>query len=95
MEDQIPREIMDDRLARLQDRIEAHSLAFNQSKVGSDTQILIERKGRHAGQMIGKSPWLQSVHAETDAEPGTFMNVTLLAAGPNSLSGAVRRRAAA
>jgi tRNA-2-methylthio-N6-dimethylallyladenosine synthase len=95
MEDQIPREIMDDRLQRLQARINHHSLAFNQSKVGSDTRILIERKGRRAGQMIGKSPWLQSVHVETDAEAGELMDVTLLAAGPNSLTGAARRKAAA
>jgi len=95
MEDQIPREIMDDRLQRLQERINAHSLAFNRSKVGSDTRILIERKGRHAGQMIGKSPWLQSVHVETDAQPGDFMDLTVLAAGPNSLTGAVRQKAAA
>jgi tRNA-2-methylthio-N6-dimethylallyladenosine synthase len=95
MEDQIPREIMDDRLQRLQERINAHSLAFNRSKVGSDTRILIERKGRHAGQMIGKSPWLQSVHVETDAQPGDFMGVTVLAAGPNSLTGAVRQKVAA
>jgi len=95
MEDQIPREIMDDRLQRLQERINAHSLAFNRSKVGSDTRILIERKGRHAGQMIGKSPWLQSVHVETDAQPGDFMDVTVLAAGPNSLTGAVRQKVAA
>jgi len=95
MEDQIPREIMDKRLQRLQDRITAHSLAFNQSKVGSDTRILIERKGRHPGQMIGKSPWLQSIHVDTDAQPGDFMEVTLLAAGPNSLTGAVRQMVAA
>jgi tRNA-2-methylthio-N6-dimethylallyladenosine synthase len=95
MEGQIKREIMDDRLQRLQERINAHSLAFNRSKVGSDTKILIERKGRHAGQMIGKSPWLQSVHVDTDAQPGVFMDVTVLAAGPNSLSGAVLRKAAA
>jgi tRNA-2-methylthio-N6-dimethylallyladenosine synthase len=95
MEGQIKREIMDDRLQRLQERINAHSLAFNRSKVGSDTKILIERKGRHAGQMIGKSPWLQSVHVDTDAQPGDFMDVTVLAAGPNSLSGAVLRKAAA
>jgi tRNA-2-methylthio-N6-dimethylallyladenosine synthase len=95
MEDQVPREIMDDRLQRLQERINAHSLAFNRSKVGSDTRILIERKGRHAGQMIGKSPWLQSVHVETDARPGDFMDVTVLAAGPNSLMGAVQQKAAA
>jgi tRNA-2-methylthio-N6-dimethylallyladenosine synthase len=95
MEDQIPREIMDDRLQRLQDRITAHSLAFNQSKVGTDTRILIDRKGRHPGQMIGKSPWLQSVHVETDAQAGEFMDVTLLAAGPNSMAGAARAQVAA
>ena len=70
MEDQIPREIMDDRLQRLQARINEHQLAFNRSKVGVDTQVLIERKGRRAGQMIGSSPWLQSVHVETDAPAG-------------------------
>ena len=67
MEDQIPRDIMDDRLQRLQARINEHQLAFNRSKVGVNTQVLIERKGRHAGQMIGRSPWLQSVHVETNA----------------------------
>ena len=95
MEGQVPREVMDERLKRLQARINAHSLAFNQSKVGSDTRILIERKGRHAGQMIGKSPWLQSVHVDSEALPGEFMDVTLLAAGPNSLTGAPRQKAAA
>ena len=95
MEDQIDREVMDDRLQRLQDRINAHSLAFNRSKVGTDTSILMERKGRHAGQMIGKSPWLQSVHVETDAMPGDFVDVTLVAAGPNSMTGAAVTKAAA
>src|SRR3954454_6037414 len=95
MEDQIPREVMEERLARLQDRINVHSLAFNRSKVGSDTRILIERKGRRAGQMIGKSPWLQSVHVESVAVPGDLLDVTLVAAGPNSLTGAERQRAAA
>src|SRR6185503_7750042 len=53
MEDQIPREIMDDRLQRLQAKITENQLAFNRSKIGVDTQILVERKGRHDGQMIG------------------------------------------
>jgi tRNA-2-methylthio-N6-dimethylallyladenosine synthase len=95
MEDQIPRDIMDDRLQRLQARITLHQAAFNRSKVGSETQILIERQGRRPGQMIGRSPWLQSVHVETRAEPGDLLNVTLLAAGPNSLAGAELRRVAA
>jgi tRNA-2-methylthio-N6-dimethylallyladenosine synthase len=95
MEDQIPREIMDDRLQRLQARITEHSLAFNRSKVGCDTQVLIERKGRRPGQMIGRSPWLQSVYLDTDAQPGEIIEVTLVAAGPNSMAGAALRQAAA
>ena len=95
MEDQIPREIMDDRLQRLQARINAHQLAFNRSKVGVETQILIERKGRHEGQMIGRSPWLQSVHVDTAALPGEIVDVTLVGAGPNSMSGAVSQKVAA
>jgi tRNA-2-methylthio-N6-dimethylallyladenosine synthase len=95
MEDQIPREIMDERLARLQERINAHQLAFNGRKVGADTHVLIERKGRHDGQMIGRSPWLQSVHVETDARPGDIIDVTLVAAGANSMAGAVAQKAAA
>jgi tRNA-2-methylthio-N6-dimethylallyladenosine synthase len=90
MEDQIPREIMDDRLQRLQARINAHRLAFNRSKVGVETQVLIERSGRLDGQMIGRSPWLQSVHVEHDGQPGDVLDVTLVAAGPNSMTTAGR-----
>ena len=95
MEDQIPRDVMEDRLRRLHERINAHQLAFNRSKVGVDTQILIERAGRRDGQMIGKSPWLQSVHVDTDARPGEILDVTLVSAGPQSMAGAVRERIAA
>jgi tRNA-2-methylthio-N6-dimethylallyladenosine synthase len=95
MEHQIPRDLMDERLQRLQDRINMHQLAFNRSKVDVGTQVLIERKGRHAGQMIGRSPWLQSVHVDTGAQPGDIIDVTLVAAGPNSMTGSVRQQAAA
>jgi tRNA-2-methylthio-N6-dimethylallyladenosine synthase len=95
MEDQIPRQVMDERLQRLQERITANQLAFNRSKIGVSTQILIERKGKLAGQMIGRSPWLQSVHVETSAQAGDIIDVTLIAAGPNSMTGAVRQKEAA
>jgi tRNA-2-methylthio-N6-dimethylallyladenosine synthase len=95
MEDQIPRDVMEDRLARLNERINVNRFAFNARKVGVDTQILIERKGRQGGQMIGKSPWLQSVHVDTDARPGDLIEVTLVAAGANGMSGALRQKAAA
>ena len=95
MEDQIAPEVMDERLQRLQERINLHRLAFNRATVGVDTQLLVERKGKLAGQMIGRSPWLQSVHVETNARPGDVIDVTLVAAGPNSMTGAPRAWAAA
>jgi tRNA-2-methylthio-N6-dimethylallyladenosine synthase len=95
MEDQIAPEIMDDRLQRLQARIAGTQLAFNRSTAGRDTQVLIERAGRRPGQMIGRSPWLQSVHVETSAEPGAMLDVTLTSAGPNSMTGALRQKDAA
>ena len=95
MEDQIPRELMDDRLQRLQARINENQLAFNRSKVGADTQVLIERRGKLKGQMIGRTPWLQSVHLETAARTGEIVDVTLISAGPNSMGGAERQKAAA
>jgi len=95
MEDQISREMMDERLQRLHERINTHQLAFNRSKVGTETRILIERRGKRDGQMIGRTPWLQSVHVDTDAVPGDILDVALISAGPNSLAGAVRQMAAA
>jgi tRNA-2-methylthio-N6-dimethylallyladenosine synthase len=95
LEDQIEPDVMEDRLRRLHERIGAHQLAFNRSTIGRDTRILIERKGRHAGQMIGKSPWLQSVVIDSDAAIGSMVDVTLTAAGPNSMTGAIREREAA
>jgi tRNA-2-methylthio-N6-dimethylallyladenosine synthase len=95
MEDQIPREVMDERLQRLQERINAQRLAFNRSKIGTDTEVLIERRGKLPGQMIGRSPWLQSVHVETRAQAGEIVDITLVAGGPNSMTGAARAKEAA
>jgi tRNA-2-methylthio-N6-dimethylallyladenosine synthase len=95
MEGAVDPQEMDQRLQQLQERIATSSLAFNRSCVGRDTKILIDRKGRRPGQMIGKSPWLQSVFVETDAAIGDMLDVTLTSAGPNSLGGALRTAAAA
>jgi tRNA-2-methylthio-N6-dimethylallyladenosine synthase len=95
MEGAVDGQVMDDRLQQLQERISAQSLAFNRDCIGRDTQILIDRKGRNAGQMVGKSPWLQSVHVETDSPIGAMLDVTLISAGPNSLGGALRMGEAA
>jgi len=95
MEGAVAPEVMDDRLQRLQARITEHSLAFNRATIGKDTEILIDRKGRLNGQMIGKSPWLQSVFVETDAAIGEMLDVTITQALPNSLGGVLKTAKAA
>jgi tRNA-2-methylthio-N6-dimethylallyladenosine synthase len=88
MDDQVPAEVADERLQRLQAVINAHQIAFNQATVGRRTKVLLERRGKHPGQLIGKSPWLQSIHLETEAAIGDLVEVDILSAGPNSLGGA-------
>ncbi len=95
MPDQVPAEVMDDRLQRLQARLAEHSLAFNRATVGKATTILIDRKGRLPGQMIGKTPWLQSVFVETDASIGDMIDVVTTTAHPNSLGGVLATTKAA
>mgnify|MGYP001190841194 FL=1 len=96
MDDQIAPEVMDERLQRLQAQLNVDQQAFNAASVGQRCEILLERKGRHPGQLIGKSPWLQSVVvSHPDAAIGDLMTVDLMEAGPNSLAGeAVMREAA-
>ena len=95
MEGAVTAEVMDDRLQRLQARLAEHSLAFNRATIGKDVKILIDRKGRLPGQMIGKSPWLQSVFVETGAQIGDMLDVTVTQALPNSLGGVLRTAKAA
>src|SRR5690606_15878135 len=86
MDGQVPREVMDERLQRLQAALNRDQYAFNQATVGKRCSVLVERKGKKPGQWLGKSPWLQSVHFERDAEIGDLVEVELVAAGPNSLA---------
>jgi tRNA-2-methylthio-N6-dimethylallyladenosine synthase len=96
MEEQISAEVMDDRLQRLQALLNEQQLAFNQASVGARTSILLERPGRHPGQLVGKSPWLQSVHVQADgARIGDMLDVDIISAGPNSLQGDIVKRKAA
>jgi tRNA-2-methylthio-N6-dimethylallyladenosine synthase len=87
MDGQVAPEIMDERLQALQALLNEQQLAFNQEKVGQRTNVLLERKGKRPGQLVGKTPWLQSVHLETAAVIGDVIEVDLLSAGPNSLAG--------
>jgi tRNA-2-methylthio-N6-dimethylallyladenosine synthase len=87
MDDQVPREVMDERLQRLQAALNRDQLAFNEASVGKRCTVLVERKGKKPGQWLGKSPWLQSVFFEGEAAIGDLAQVELTEAGPNSLHG--------
>ena len=87
MEGQVPRSVQDERLQRLQALLNVQQMDFNQRTVGRRTTLLLERDGRRPGQRIGKSPWLQSVHVETEAAIGDLIEVDVVSAGPNSLAG--------
>ncbi|WAT17881.1 tRNA (N6-isopentenyl adenosine(37)-C2)-methylthiotransferase MiaB [Aurantiacibacter sp. MUD11] len=89
MDDQIAKEVMDERLQRLQAALNRDQLAFNEASVGKTCEVLVERKGKYPGQWLGKSPWLQSVFFEGDAQIGDLVRVELAEAGPNSLKGRV------
>jgi tRNA-2-methylthio-N6-dimethylallyladenosine synthase len=96
MSDQIPMEIMDERLQRLQAQIVADQTAFNDRTVGRTTDVLLERPGKFAGQLIGKSPWLQSVHVlAPELSIGDIVTVKITDSGPLSLKGEPTMRAAA
>jgi len=85
---QIPRAVMDERLYRLQERIEHHRQAFNAAMVGRTVDVLLERAGRHPGQLAGKSPYLQAVQIESETNQiGDIVQVTIERAGSNSLFG--------
>ncbi|WP_255586836.1 tRNA (N6-isopentenyl adenosine(37)-C2)-methylthiotransferase MiaB [Hephaestia mangrovi] len=95
MPGQIEPHVMDERLQRLQAALNRDQAAFNAASVGKTCAVLIERAGRHPGQMLGKSPWLQSVHLDSDAAIGDLIAVEIVQAGPNSLGGVARLRTAA
>ena len=86
MDDQIDEAVLNERLQRLQALLNEQQQAFNAATVGRTTRVLLERKGKHDGQLIGKSPWLQSVHVTAPGlKIGDMVDVCVVSAGPNSL----------
>jgi tRNA-2-methylthio-N6-dimethylallyladenosine synthase len=85
---QVPEDIKADRLKRLQEMLVAQQARFNQSSVGKVFPVLLEKPGRKVGQLIGRSPYLQSVNLDADASRiGQIVPVLINAVGPNSLTG--------
>jgi len=58
----VPEAVKIARLAELQALLAEQQLAFNRASEGRETIVLLERAGRRAGQLIGRSPYMQAVH---------------------------------
>ncbi len=92
LEEQVPEDVKTERLARLQALLNEQQLAFNLSFIGRNMNVLLEKPGREDGQLIGRSPWLQSVIVDASAgQIGDIVTVDIVEAGPNSLKAGYTR----
>lgn len=90
IDEQLDEALKTERLHRLQALLEGQQNAFNASCVGRTFPVLFEKSGRNHGQLVGRSPYLQPVHADApDGLVGTIRPVEISAATKNSLSGVV------
>jgi len=90
MAGQVPEAVKAARLAALQALLGRQARAFNASKVGATVPVLFAETGRKPGQIVGKTPWLQSVYAEGDARLiGGIVDVRLTEGHANSLAGEI------
>ncbi len=89
---QIDDDVKADRLARLQSLLVAQQTAFNASMVGRKLDVLWETPGRKAGQVVGRSPYLQAVHADGGMRLiGKITGVEIVSGSQNSLQGVIKK----
>ncbi|MBO9655781.1 tRNA (N6-isopentenyl adenosine(37)-C2)-methylthiotransferase MiaB [Agrobacterium sp. SOY23] len=84
--DQVEEDVKAERLERLQALLLRQQKEFAESLVGKTMDVLLEKPGRMPEQLIGRSPWLQSVNLDAKTlKIGDIVNVRITATGPNSL----------
>jgi tRNA-2-methylthio-N6-dimethylallyladenosine synthase len=87
---QVAESVKEERMARFLEVIGREQLRFNQSKIGSVQSVLFDRLGKKPGQMIGKSPYMQSVVLENATEfMGMMVDVRITNAYTLSLHGEI------
>jgi tRNA-2-methylthio-N6-dimethylallyladenosine synthase len=85
---QVAEPVKTERLGRLQRLLAEQQLAFGRAQLGRRLPVLLERPGRHPGQLIGRSPYMQAVHLAAPADAlGTMAEAEIVGAGPKSLEG--------
>lgn len=88
MPNQIEEKVKKERLDILQNLLFDWQDKFNKSCIGKTMPVLFENKGRHAGQLIGRTPYMQNLHAELGKEYlNKIVEIEITEATTNSLSG--------
>ena len=88
---QIGENVKAGRLARLQSLLSAQQTAFNESMIGRTLDVLWEYPGKRPGQIVGRSPYLQAVHAGGGMPLlGSISAVEIVGASQNSLRGVIK-----
>ena len=88
MPNQVEEKVKKERLEILQDLLFSYQLKFNKECLGKIMPVLFETKGRHAGQLIGRTPYMQNLHANLPKENlNKIVNVRVTDVTTNSLSG--------
>ncbi len=86
LSDHVEEAVKDERLQRLQALLAEQQYAFQNSMIGREMDVLIEKPGREAGQMMGRSPWLLPAVVENCSNVvGDIIPVKIVATGTNSL----------
>ena len=89
MRRQVRDAVKTERLAQLQALLAEQARAFNDAMVGRVLPVLLERPGRHPGQHVGRTPYLQPVHVEAaGAAPGRIIDVVITDSHSHSLAAA-------
>ncbi len=84
---QVPEQVKAERLESLQALLHDQTQAFNQACVGRVLPVLLDRLGRHPGQLVGRSPYMQPVHVTApESARGTILSLRITAVKPNSLA---------
>ena len=88
MPGQVDEAVKSERLDRLNQLLDDQQRAFNASQVGKTLPVLFEKAGRHPGQIVGRSPYLQAVHVSGGEHLiGTIVPVRIESAAKMSLAG--------
>ncbi|MDP2194032.1 MAG: MiaB/RimO family radical SAM methylthiotransferase, partial [Alphaproteobacteria bacterium] len=87
---QVPDDVKSERLQRLQALLGQQQQSFNQSKIGQTLDVLLDRTGKKDGQLLGKSPYMQSVVVDAPNRLlGQMVTVKIDKATLNSLTGSI------